>query len=105
MSYKRKYSLYKCASNYVEEEENEEQDDEIRSNDDYYDDYYYDGYNWYEREDPCTDSYYYNNKIFTNVIASDLGVIAKRGENGSYIFAVNNIVSTDPVAGAKNRIV
>ncbi|MDP5096985.1 MAG: MG2 domain-containing protein, partial [Flavobacterium sp.] len=50
---------------------------------------------------PCTDSYYYNNTIFTNVIASDLGVIAKRGENGSYVFAVNNIVSTQPIASAK----
>mgnify|MGYP000040883664 CR=1 FL=1 len=103
ISYKRKYSLYKCASAYVEEEDknNQEQNDEVRSNQYYYDDYYYEGYNWYDREDPCTDSYYYNNTIFTNVIASDLGVIAKRGENGSYVFAVNNIVSTQPVASAK----
>jgi hypothetical protein len=28
-----------------------------------------------------------------------LGVIAKRGENKSYFFAVNNIVTTDPVCG------
>ena len=103
ISYKRKYSLYKCTSAYVDEgnEEEEEQDDEVRSSQDYYDDYYYEGYDWYEREDPCTDSYYYNNTIFTNVIASDLGVIAKRGGNGSYVFAVNNIVSTQPVASAK----
>ncbi|WP_445720000.1 alpha-2-macroglobulin family protein [Flavobacterium sp.] len=102
ISYKRKHSLYKCSSTYVADE-NEEitQDEEVRSNQDYYDDYYYEGYDWYEREDPCSDSYYYNNTIFTNVIASDLGVIAKRGGNGSYTFAVNNIISTEPVSSAK----
>lgn len=101
LTIKKKYSLYKCATTSVEEEEEESEDvDEVRSNEYYYDDYYYDDYNWNERDDPCSNSYYYNNKIFTNVIATDLGVIAKRGENGSYFFAVNDIVTTNPVAGA-----
>lgn len=97
LTYKKKYSLYKCASVAEEEEEYEEieNEGEVRSNE-----YYYDDYNWNEREDPCSNSYYYNNKIFTNVIATDLGVIAKRGENGSYFFAVNDIVTTNPVSGA-----
>jgi len=100
LTIKKKYSLYKCATTSVEEEEEESEDvDEVRSNEYYYDDYYYDDYNWNERDDPCSNSYYYNNKIFTNVIATDLGVIAKRGENGSYFFAVNDIVTTNPVAG------
>ena len=103
LTYKKKYSLYKCASTTIEDQENEEEvdEDEVRSNQ-YYDDddYYYDDYNWNERDDPCSNSYYYNNKIHTNVIATDLGVIAKRGENGFYFFAVNNIVSTEPVSGA-----
>ena len=103
LTYKKKYSLYKCAS-VIEEEEEEyeeiENEGEVRSNEYYYDDYYYDDYNWNEREDPCSNSYYYNNKIFTNVIATDLGVIAKRGENSSYFFAVNDIVTTNPVSGA-----
>lgn len=82
LTYKKKYSLYKCATTTIDEEEEETDDEEeVRSNQDYYDDYYYDDYNWNERENPCDNSYYYNNKIFTNVIATDLGVIAKRGEN------------------------
>ncbi|NJM80030.1 MAG: hypothetical protein HC854_11150, partial [Flavobacterium sp.] len=99
----KKYSLYKCAASDEDEITNDEEDydsDEIRSNNDYYDDYYYDEYDWYDREDPCTNSYYYRNTIATNVIATDLGVIAKRGENGSYFFAVNDIISTNPVSGA-----
>ena len=102
LSFGKKYSLYKCASSEEENEEENEREDsgEVRSNSGYYDDYYYDDYDWYEREDPCTNSYYYNNTIGTNVIATDLGVIAKRGENGSYFFAVNDIVSPNPVSGA-----
>ncbi|WP_445456724.1 alpha-2-macroglobulin family protein [Flavobacterium sp. HNIBRBA15423] len=103
ISFNKKYSLYKCTSSdedeNIEEEENVD-DGEIRSNSDYYDDYYYDDYDWYERENPCDNSYYYQNNIATNVIATDLGVIAKRGENGSYFFAVNDIISTNPVSGA-----
>ena len=104
ITFKQKYSLYKCGSSAVEDEEEEPVDnDEVKSSNGY-DDYYYDDYSWYEREDPCTNSYYYNNTVFTNVIASDLGVIAKRGENGSYLFAVNDIVSTEPVSGAKIKL-
>lgn len=99
----KKYSLFKCNSSDETEEENEDdvenESDEVRSTEYYYDDdYYY--YNWYEREDPCSSSYYYNNTIGTNVIASDLGAIVKRGENGSYLIAVNNIVDTKPISGA-----
>ncbi|KIX21749.1 membrane protein [Flavobacterium sp. 316] len=105
INFKKKYSLYKCSASQEEEIIEEDEDnfdkDEVRSNNDYYyDDYYYDDYDWYEREDPCTKSYYYRNTISTNVIATDLGVIAKRGENGSYLFAVNDIISTNPVSGA-----
>ncbi len=99
----KKYSLYKCPpsdEDEIIEEDGAYDSDEVRSNSGYYDDYYYDEYDWYDREDPCTNSYYYRNTIATNVIATDLGVIAKRGENGSYFFAVNDIISTNPVSGA-----
>ena len=104
-SFKKAYSLYKCAN--LVPDENQEPDEEIDeddvnySNSNHYDDYYYDYYNWNERDDPCSNSYYYNNKIGTNILASDLGVIAKRGTDKSYFFAVNNIVTTEPVANAK----
>jgi len=101
-SFKKAYSLYECTVS--EPEENTSDQDEEDENDvnysNYYEDYYYDDYEWRESQDPCTNSYYYNTKIGTNVLASDLGVIAKRGENKSYFFAVNNIVTTEPVSAA-----
>ena len=104
-SYKKKYSLYKCESSETDSDQNEEEE-EVDENDvnysgNSYDDYYYDDYEWRESQDPCTGSYYYNARIATNILASDLGVIAKRGENKSYLFAVNNILTTEPVSNAR----
>lgn len=101
--YKKKYSLYKCETS---EESSEEEEEEVDENDvnysgNSYDDYYYDDYDWRESQDPCTGSYYYNARVATNILATDLGVIAKRGENKSYVFAVNNIVTTEPVSNAR----
>ena len=104
--YKKKYSLYKCETS--DGDQNEEEEEEVDENDvnysgNSYDDYEYDygDYDWRESENPCTNSYYYNAKIATNILATDLGVIAKRGENKSYFFAVNNIVTTEPVSNAR----
>lgn len=103
-SFKKAYSLYKCESPSVDENQEEEEvvdENDVNYSGNNYDDYYYDeDYNWQERQNPCTKSYYYNTKIGTNILASDLGVIAKRGENKSYFIAVNNIVTTEPVSNA-----
>ena len=71
-------------------------------NSDYYDydDYDYD-YDWEERDDPCKDSYYYGKSVETNILATDLGVVVKRGQNNDYTVVVNNILTTEPVNGAK----
>lgn len=104
-AYKKAYSLYKC-ENTTEGNSEDEVDEEVDEKDvnysgNSYDEYYYDDYNWRESEDPCSNSYYYNAKIGTNILASDVGVIAKRGGNKSYLFAVSNIISTEPISDAK----
>jgi len=106
-SYKKTYSLYPCGNEQSNEEgdreeettlEEDQENARANANEDYR---YYEDYNWQEREDPCANSYYYyDNKVSTNVLATDLGVIAKMGRNNSYFFAVNNIVDTKPVTGA-----
>ena len=104
MTIKKSYSLYKCDASAEDEPEEiteEEKDSEEMSEYDSYDYDYYDyDYNWNEKDNPCDRSFYSNKKIATNILATDLGVIAKRGENNSYFFAVNNIVTTEPVSGA-----
>src|SRR5690606_27201088 len=58
-------------------------------------------YNWRERDNPCHDAYYnYTREVSQNLLASNLGVIAKRGTNNSYHFAVTDILTTMPESGA-----
>lgn len=107
-SYKRAYSLYKCdaastADNNAENNDTDENDNEEDSGYEYDDYEYYDDYDWQQRDNPCDNTYYYNKKVATNVLATDLGVIAKRGNN-SYTIIVNNIVTTEPVSGANVEV-
>ena len=101
--YKKAYSLYKCEGSEEDTAEEEEEVDEndVNYSENSYDDYYYDDYDWRESQDACSGSYFYNARIATNILATDLGVIAKRGGNKSYLFAVNDIVTTEPVSNAK----
>ncbi|MEO1052665.1 MAG: MG2 domain-containing protein [Bacteroidota bacterium] len=115
LSFRKQHSAYFCGES-VEEEQMVELDDNFSSDaqwdapggnyyydDYYYEDYYYDDYNWNEREDPCTSSYFYYasnyQKIKKNIIASDLGLIAKRGNNGESFVAVTDIRTTEPLSG------
>ena len=108
LSYKKEYSLYKCTSktseedeeNYYNEEEEEVEENDVNYSNSGYDYYYEEDYEWRESQDPCSNDYYYNTKIGINILASDLGVITKRGTDKSIVVAVSDIVSTDAVSGA-----
>jgi len=84
------------------EEENEEVENEYSYWDSYDDDYYYDDYDWRERDNPCHSSYYTGNRrIRKNIIASDLGLLAKRGADGSTLIVVNDLKTTQPLSGVQ----
>ncbi|HRH70497.1 MAG TPA: MG2 domain-containing protein [Flavobacteriales bacterium] len=69
----------------------------------YYDDYYYEEeYDYSEREDPCSPSYFARrSSVSRNILASDLGLIAKGGNDGSLLVAVSDLRSTEPLSGVK----
>ncbi len=71
--------------------------------DEYYDYYYYD-YDWSEREDPCSRSYYYGKKASTNILASDIGLMCKLGETGELIVFATNLISAEPMAGVSVEV-
>lgn len=78
-------------------------DDPVRSSQYYiyyYDDdqdyYYY--YNYEDRDNPCKDAYYGSRRnVARNIIASDLGIIAKEGENNTLYATVSNLVTLAPM--------
>lgn len=106
VNFKRAYASFNCEG---EEEttlnENSFEDQSWNSEPeesywDSYEDYYYgDDYNWEERDNPCSNSYYVNRSVSRNVIASDLGIIAKRGSGGSTVVVVNDLKTTAPITG------
>lgn len=129
LSYNRNYSLYDCEANPNNEVEEDDYDDYYYEDDYYYDEYYSQSntedddlreeeywdnrtyryrnftYNWRQRDNPCHDAYYNENKIVSqNLLASNLGVIAKQGADNTYYFAVTNILSTNPETGATIKL-
>ncbi|WP_439648745.1 alpha-2-macroglobulin family protein [Desertivirga brevis] len=73
-----------------------DEDDEFWSR---YDNYYPYGYNWDERNNPCNKSYYNKERWASrNVLASNIGLIAKQGGNNQISIAVTNILSAEPMA-------
>ncbi len=116
IGFRKNYSLYNCkagnAAKVKADDSDEEEGDEegnsgtVSDEDDSfwkrYDSYYPDGYNWDEREDPCSASYYTKDKWATrNIIASNIGLIAKRGVNNEMLIAVTSIRDARPMPQAE----
>lgn len=98
LSYKKAYSLYQCESN------TDEQEPEVSYYDEYNDSYYYNDYDWRQRDNPCHNTYYYERKAATNILVTDLGVVVKRDDVNNYSFFVTNILTTQPINGAKVQL-
>ncbi|MDR1055682.1 MAG: hypothetical protein LBL90_07655 [Prevotellaceae bacterium] len=72
----------------------------------YYDDddedYYDYSYRYEDRDNPCKDAYYGNRRnVARNVIASNLGIIAKEGENNTLYATISNLVTLAPMSGVE----
>lgn len=69
--------------------------------DEYEYDYDYDyDYNYEDRENPCKSLYYQQNRFAArNIFATDVALIAKRGENGTWSAWASNIMTTAPLSG------
>ncbi len=121
ISFKKEYSTYNCtdapavpddADEASDSEDMQRMSDGTNDDDDkdwdYYGDNYYDNYEYYDegegdyqnRDNPCSNAYYRGKEVSRNVLASDLGLIAKRGTDGSMTFVLTNLVTTKPVSGA-----
>ena len=112
LNFKKSYITFACeggeettAANDVQVFETEEEwsqpEGDEESSWDSYEEYYYGGeYDWNQRNNPCHDTYYRGEKsIKRNVLASDLGLIAKRGGDGGTLVFVNDLKTTAPLAG------
>ncbi|WP_442846997.1 alpha-2-macroglobulin family protein [Leeuwenhoekiella sp. H156] len=124
-SFEPAYSLYPCAEDaqvdgqtkkeaYLEEAyedyyNTEANDEENLREEAYWDNerYYWRNriYNWEEEDNPCHPAYYNEDRfVKTNVLGSDLGLIVKESENGSYDFATSNLITAQPEMGVEIRL-
>lgn len=70
-----------------------------------YDTYYPYGYNWSRRDDPNSKSYYNKDRWATrNILASNIGLTAKRGNNQQLSVAVSNILTTEPMGDVEIEV-
>ncbi|MEI6866518.1 MG2 domain-containing protein [Flavicella sp.] len=111
LSIRKNYSLYSCEEGLLKvdytipKRDPINQINELETQETYWDGegyylaHYYD-YNWLDKDDPCTNSYYYYNWVGANILASNVGVIVKNGLENTYFFAVTDILTTQVIENA-----
>ncbi|WP_214226533.1 MG2 domain-containing protein [Pedobacter sp. B4-66] len=108
IGFRNEYNVFKCAEVTSEDGGSDEDDyrgygEKIDEDDEFwerYNSYYPNNYRWEDRDNPCTPSYYTNDKWASrNVMASNIGIIAKRGNDNSMLIVTTNLLTAEPVSG------
>ncbi|MCR9287505.1 MAG: MG2 domain-containing protein [Bacteroidetes bacterium] len=113
IGFKPEYSTYSCGGETTENNNEEwkvveeielDNNGEIKS---FWGEWYgimgqYDDYQWSHRDDPCKWAYYnYDRFVRGNIVASDIGITAKGGKDGSYFVAIADLKTANPIEGAQ----
>ena len=116
LSMRPSYSLYPCSDTedmkkYEEmlklaEETNQEFWDDPENyyseSDDYL--YYSFGFNWRDRDNPCKAAYFNpDRKITRNILASNFGIIAKKGSDNNLLVIVNDLLTALPLDRSRHQ--
>ena len=56
-------------------------------------------WNWWERNNPCHPMYYYEHIVGINLLASDIGIVAKAGHDSRMFVMLSDISTTAPLQG------
>lgn len=114
ISFRRQYSILKCAegeavtdsspTNDVDWDlgessygEKVDEDDAFWTN---YNSYYSEGYRWSDKDNPCTPSYYTSERWASrNLLVSNIGLVAKRGDDNSMLIVATDLLTTKGLSG------
>ena len=109
LSFRKEYSLFNCNAAESEADlgsfDGHDELDMSEKEKNYWDNpysywysFYPKGFNWSEKDDPCTISYYYSDRwVKRNIISSNLGILAKGGSNHKMKFIVTDLCTTEPL--------
>lgn len=65
----------------------------------------YNEYNWDNRENPCFPEYYNSNKFVSgNLLVSNFGITAKRGNNNEIWVFISDLVTTEPLSNVNIEV-
>lgn len=112
IAFRREYNAYNCKANDEKEEsdgedsyygENEGYGEKIDEDDDFwqrYNNYYPTNYRWNDKDNPCTPSFYTNQRwVSRNLLASNIGLVAKRGNDNSMLIVATDLLTAKPLSG------
>lgn len=102
---KKEYSTYPCSDNEDAVRDEYSYENSINDTPENWDNIHYwppyRNYNWRDRDNPCTYSYYNEKDYFRNVLVSDIGILAKNDAAGAFRFYVNSIASAKAMEAAE----
>jgi uncharacterized protein YfaS (alpha-2-macroglobulin family) len=119
---RQEFSLYPCGNEQLSPEENSlstfDETNFVLTDEDmnawntsysYYNPIPYDWniYEWRERNNPCHPTFYMvgeNCYVSCNLFASNIGIIAKKGEGSEMLITTQDIRTTEPLSGSKIRV-
>ena len=111
LSMRPEYSLYPCSDDSriktIKRKEKVKDDEQWLSGsnsdeEEYQNEYEGEGYDWQSRNNPCTLSYFIQNRnVSKNVIASNIGLIAKRGIDNQLLVVSTNLLTAQPLPGTE----
>lgn len=121
LGFRPEYSLYVGGASQSQDDDASEDDEEYdegygdgnnqyASDDDEgfwnsYDTYYPYGYSWSRRNDPTSRSYFNKDKwAMRNILATNIGLTAKKGNDKDLLVAVTNILSTEPLQDVELKV-
>lgn len=106
IGFRREYNVYKCAEADAaagNDEDYERYGEKIDEDDEFwerYNSYYPNNYRWEDRDNPCTPSYYTNERWASrNLMASNIGLIAKRGNDNSMLIVATDLLTAKTMGG------
>lgn len=102
-------TLFPCAENNTRTIANiqtsdagseEEEDGDAYDESDWEYEYNSEDWDYKQKDNPCSKAYYnYRYPVSKNILASDIGIIAKQTDNDAMLFAVTDMITTKPLSG------
>lgn len=115
IGFRPSYSLYTCTASSIDDKLDEENDyyyygtnSKVDDDEDFwrrYESSYPYGYNWDERDNPCSKSYYNKEKFASrNILATNIGLTAKFGGDKKLFVVATNLITTEPYSALEFQV-